>query len=106
VNAAGILKHEHLWVYQHLASFECVLVDVFNSSLGDPLTPTLDRYRTLSGDDFNAIEVGHHKNDPVAAVLKEYDGTQVQTTSANTAPRSLCIAIGWAGNRRAADVSL
>ena len=107
MNASDVLKYGHLWVHKHLdglteteweapgvcgvwsvkeiiahlASFECTLVDVFNSFLHDGPTPKLDRYKTLSSDEFNAVEVGRRKNMSVDQVLTEYDDTQAQVMS-------------------------
>lgn len=98
MNAVDILKYGHLWVLRHvdgltepqwqvngvcgvwsvkdivahLASFELVLKELLSSKLEDCPTPTLDFYRTLKGDEFNAQQVGQRFELTPDQTLKEY----------------------------------
>jgi hypothetical protein len=98
MNAQDVLKYGHLWVLKHvdglndeqwmapdvcgfwstkdivahLASFECVLVEVLQSFLGDGATPTLDQMLQMDGDAFNAAQVGQRQNLTPGEALAEY----------------------------------
>ena len=99
MNTHEVLKYGHLWVHKHLdglteaqmlapnvcgwwsvkdilahlASFEWLLVEVFQTCVEPGPTPTLDQHNSLTGDAFNAMQVGLRKEKSPAEVLAEYD---------------------------------
>jgi hypothetical protein len=68
-------------IVAHLASFEHVLVEVLTSFLGGSPTPALDQYTSLSGDQFNQVQVSLRKDKTSAEVLAEYRDRQASTMS-------------------------
>ncbi len=104
MNAHDVLKYGHLWVHKHvddlteeqwltpnvcgvwstkeilahLASYEWVLFDVFNSCAGEKNTPVLDQFQSMNGDTFNAQQVGARKEKSPGEVLQEYDDAYEQ----------------------------
>ncbi len=103
MNAADILKYDHLTVLQtldgfpesawdtpgacgvwsvkdiiaHLASYEQVLIDVLTSFEGSDPTPVLNRLIEL-GSQFNDTEVNRRKEKTMKEVLGEYNDTHTQ----------------------------
>ena len=103
MNAADILKYDHLTVLQtldgfpksawdtpgacgvwsvkdiiaHLASYEQVLIDVLTSFEGSDPTPVLNRLIEL-GSQFNDTEVSRRKEKTMKEVLGEYNDTHTQ----------------------------
>ena len=104
MNAHDVLMYGHLWVLKHLdglsepqlehpnvcgiwstkdivahlASYELVLVEVFNSFTNPGPTPTLDRLKEMNGDSFNALQVGQRKSKTPGEALAEYKSTYEQ----------------------------
>jgi hypothetical protein len=103
MNVKDVLKYGHLWVLKHvdglssqewdepgvcgvwsvkeilshLASFEVVLFELLGELGGDiDATPTLNQFRTLDGDSFNAIQVSSRKASTPQDVLSEYNRVQ------------------------------
>ena len=99
MNTKDVLKYGHLWVLKHveglsdaewetegvcgvwsvkeilahLASFEFVLVELLGELAGlDETRPTLEQFRTMGGDEFNAVQVYRRKEDTAQEVLDEY----------------------------------
>lgn len=99
MNTVDVLKYGHLWVLKHLdgltdsqwetpgvcgvwsvkeiiahlASFEQMLVELLgeqNGHAGD--IQTLDQYRSMNGDRFNALQVSQRRQDTPAETLDEY----------------------------------
>ena len=105
MNAKDVLSYGHAWVHKHLAgltnaemespgvcgvwsvkeiiahlsSFEVVLVELLEeiSGSGRP-TPTLDQFRNLSGDDFNAIQVYQRREYTPQETIEDYNRGQAQ----------------------------
>jgi hypothetical protein len=101
MNANDILKYGHLWVHKHLdgltedqwltpnvcgfwstkdiiahlTSYEWVLVEVLGSCVSSIPTPTLDQLNSVGGEEFNTLQVGKRQNQPVKAILDEYNQT-------------------------------
>jgi hypothetical protein len=100
MNAHDVLMYGHLWVHKHvdrltdphqwlepgvcgvwsvkeiiahLASFECLLVDVFHSTAESGSTPILNQFTSMNGDAFNAAQVSQRAGKSPAEVLAEYD---------------------------------
>ena len=104
MNAADVVKHGHqtvlrtitdlpydawetpgvcgIWsckdIIAHLASYECVLVDILATFLNSDPTPNLDEFRDPNGS-FNDRQVALHKHHTVADVQAEYNTTCAQT---------------------------
>ena len=66
-------------IVAHLTSFEHVLVEVLTSFLGGGPTPALDQYTSVSGDQFNQVQVSLRKDKTPAEVLAEYHDRQACT---------------------------
>jgi hypothetical protein len=66
-------------IMAHLASFECLLVDILGTFLDQPSTPYLDRYLEAGPMVFNDTEVARRKEKTVAETLAEYNDTQAKT---------------------------
>lgn len=107
MNASDVMKYGHLWVLKHvqgfsdeewltpgvcgvwsvkdiiahLASFECMLAEVLETFLGPASSPTLDRFTSERGDDFNAFQVSKREHLSPKEVLAEYSSTQAQVMS-------------------------
>jgi len=58
-------------IVAHLASFEVVLVDILQSSLGSGPTPQLDEMLALDPEEFNRVQVEPRTHRSVAEVLSE-----------------------------------
>jgi uncharacterized damage-inducible protein DinB len=68
-------------VIGHLASFEHLLVEVFQTVLGESSkTPYLTMY-TQQHDDFNTIQVEERSNHTAQQVLDEYEEVQADATA-------------------------
>ena len=105
MNTSDVMKYGHLWVLKHLeglseeewaipgvcgvwsvkeilahlASFELMLVDLLDEISGSGnSTPTLDQFRSMNGDAFNAAQVGQRKRRSVAEIREEYQWGQAQ----------------------------
>ncbi|MGH2593627.1 MAG: DinB family protein [Anaerolineae bacterium] len=65
-------------IIAHLASYERVLIDILNSTLGGGPTPYLDKYR---GDDFNDNEVALRKDKTPAETLAEFNEAHARVMS-------------------------
>jgi hypothetical protein len=99
MNAHDVLMYGHLWVHKHvdgltveqwqhpdvcgywstkdiiahLASYEWVLGEVFQTCIESAPTPTLDRLTSQNGDAFNAEQVGARQQKSPKEALSEYD---------------------------------
>lgn len=99
MNAQDIMKYGHLWVHKHvdgltdqqmevpgvcgfwsvkdilshLTSFEWILSEIFENFIEQGKTPTLDQHNSMTGDAFNAVQVGMRQNRTASEVLAEYD---------------------------------
>jgi hypothetical protein len=67
-------------IIAHLASYECVLIEVLKTFQGDEPTPNILKFLHHLRE-FNAAEVQVRKYLPAQQVMNEYQDTQVQTTS-------------------------
>jgi uncharacterized damage-inducible protein DinB len=68
-------------IISHLASFEYVLVDVFNTFLEEsPNTPYLSQYIKQHAE-FNSLQVEERSNHTAQQVIDEYEEVQAQSTS-------------------------
>jgi hypothetical protein len=65
-------------ILAHLASYECVLVDILHSLVDDDATPHLDQYLE-QGMAFNDLQVEHRKTMTSGEVLAEYTAAHAQT---------------------------
>lgn len=65
-------------ILAHLASFECVLVDVLNSYLGGGPAPYLDQYTSHEGN-FNDTQVSRRQARTAAEVFDEYQARHLET---------------------------
>ncbi|NLG99059.1 MAG: DinB family protein [Chloroflexi bacterium] len=65
-------------IIAHLASFEYLLSDVFESCIHPVETPTLDLFRKMDGDAFNADQVGRRKHLTSQQTLQEYNNAYEQ----------------------------
>jgi hypothetical protein len=105
MNALDVLKYGHLTVLQtinnlphtdwdtdgvcgvwsvkdimaHLASFECLLVDILGTFAGRSSTPYLDRYLEAGPLEFNDSQVALRKEKTAGETLAEYNDQQAQT---------------------------
>jgi hypothetical protein len=66
-------------IIAHLASYEQMLVDVFNEILSGEQGSTLMLMINSGPETFNDMEVGKRQQANVAEVLAEYEETQAQT---------------------------
>jgi len=105
MNTKDVLRYGHLWVLKHvdglspqeweepgvcgvwsvkeilahLASFEIVLFELLGELGGSAETiSTLDQFRRMDGDTFNAVVVSSRKAHTAKEVLDEYNQTQSQ----------------------------
>lgn len=107
MNAHDVLMYGHRWVHMHvddlsqdqllapnvcgvwstkdilahLASFECLLVEVFQGFVEPGPTPTLDQHNSMDGDSFNAVQVGQRENSSPTETIAEYDDAYRQVMS-------------------------
>ncbi len=65
-------------IVAHLASYECVLVDILNTYLGGGPTPYLDKYM---GSDFNDSEVARRTDLTPAETLAEFNTAHAEVMS-------------------------
>ncbi len=99
MNAHDVLMYGHTWVHRHvddltedqwlvpnvcgvwstkeiiahLASFECLLTEVFQTFVEPGPTPTLDQHNQMDGDAFNALQVSLRANYSPLDTIREYD---------------------------------
>jgi hypothetical protein len=66
-------------IMAHLASYEHLLVDIFNEILTGAQGPTLTLMATSGPEAFNDVEIGKHQNSTVTEILADYNDTQAQT---------------------------
>lgn len=67
-------------IVEHLASYEWVLVDVFNSLLGEGETPYLDRFVQQSAT-FNDDEVNRRQGQSLSQSVAEYEEAHSKATA-------------------------
>jgi hypothetical protein len=67
-------------IIAHLASYECVLIEVLSGFVDPVATPYLDRYINES-EQFNDAEVEKRKSRSPSEALAEYQAAQAQTMS-------------------------
>ncbi len=68
-------------IIAHLASYEHILVDVFNAFLEEsPATPYLAQYAEHHAD-FNQVQVGERSNHTAQQVIDEFEEMQAEATS-------------------------
>lgn len=65
-------------IIAHLASYECVLIDILNTFLDGGPTPDLDKYLSAG---FNDNEVATRKDRTPAETLKEFNEAHAQVMS-------------------------
>ncbi len=104
-NVCGIWSTKD--IIAHLASFEWVLVDILNSCVSSAPTPNLDRFTSMDGDSFNALEVSKRQNQPVKMVVADYDNgyAKVMDILPKLSPEDLTQpgALPWYGMEYALD---
>jgi hypothetical protein len=93
-------------ILAHLASYEHMLVDVFNSLLGDAPTPTLAQM-LQHGDAFNDLWVAQYRDKSWDEVLDDFKTTfqQALDLAAKIPPETWakCGTLAWYGDAYALD---
>jgi hypothetical protein len=103
-NVCGIWSSKQ--IIAHLASFEYMLEDVFNTFLGEDFGPTLRSYSRL-GLSFNDVEVAKRQDMTAAEVLEEYTDRHTRNQEIlKDFPTELLPKVGtmpWYGNEYCLD---